>query len=409
MERHALCDAFVFFSDQEYENRFKRVREKMAENGTDVLIVHGSQAQGNSVGQVNLTYLTGYGTIQETFLVVPKDGEPTMFLTVPIHCENAAELSYIKDIRGGWPITENVVKRIKELKLEKGRIGLVGPGATSRAGNTLFKEQYDYFTSALPNAEFVNSTVWFDDLRLIKSEEELNVLRKAAAVNDLAYYELLLATRVGVEHRELQRALYGVAARHGATYSFAHACSMDAINPTSYMPEYYPTNKRIKNHSIVTGEITLGYGTTYFNKLWPCYFVGEPDKDYIRMYEVAIKVYRNLVSGLKVGMTGREVQKFLQPITDAGLEQVANTLVGGWSNMMHAPAMGAMPGTMSYPIAQLYMDTKLEKGMTITLHIWLKVPNTNKAMWLGSTGAMLDEGFVTFNKFPVDQIHYTFD
>jgi Xaa-Pro aminopeptidase len=138
--------------------------------------------------------------------------------------------------------------------------------------------------------------------------------------------------------------------------------------------------------------------------MWPQFFVGEPHKDFIRLHEVAAKVYRDLVAGLKVGMKGREINKFLQPIADAGFEQAGNAVVGGWSNQMHAPFMGVLPGSWGESFAEADLDKTLEKGMTLTLHIWVKVPNTQKAYWMGSSGAMTDKGFENFNKFPVDEL-----
>jgi Xaa-Pro aminopeptidase len=407
MGRSFLCDAFPYFSDEEYQNRFKRVREKMAEHGIDALLIHGSGNVGNSVGQVNLSWLAGYAWSTESFMVFPYEGEPTITLAVPIQIENALKISYVQDIRSfsnSGPSLLKAFERLKELKVEKGRIGLVGPGNVSRAGYTLYKEQYDLLVQEFPNAEIVNATTWFDDLRLIKSEEELNVLREAARVNDLAYHELVQTTRPGREERDLLRAVYGVAARHGATYPFISIVARDSINPPSFNAGFYPTNNVIKEHNLIQAELTLGYGTTYSNKMWPQFFVGEPHKDFIRLHEVAAKVYRDLVAGLKVGMKGREINKFLQPIADAGFEQAGNAVVGGWSNQMHAPFMGVLPGSWGEPFAEADLDKTLEKGMTLTLHIWVKVPNTQKAYWMGSSGAMTDKGFENFNKFPVDEL-----
>lgn len=407
MGRFAVSDAFPYFSDEEHESRFKKVREKMAENDIDILLIHGAGNVGNSVGQVNLSWLAGYAWSMESFLVFPSEGEPTLTLAVPIQIENALHLSYVQDIRSyaeGGPALLKAFERIKELKAEKGRIGIVGPGNTNAVGYTLYKEQYDLLLQTFPDADIVNATVWFDDLRLIKSEEELDVLRKAAKINDLAYHELVQTTRPGREERDLQRAVFALAARHGATYPFISVAAKDSFNPPSYDPAFYPTNNVIKEHNLIQAELTLGYGATYSNKMWPLFFVGEPDKDYIRMQETAAKVYQDLLAGLKVGMKGHEVSKFLQPIADAGFEQAGNTVVGGWSNQMHRPQMGVLPGSWSEAFAEADKDKTLEKGMTITLHVWLKVPHTQKAYWMGSTGAMTDNGFETFNKFPVDEL-----
>lgn len=403
----ARNDCFPMFSDAEMARRHERVRAAMAKRGLEALIVYGSIAMGNSQGQVNLQYLARYAAVIETFLVFPAVGEPTLFLFVRYHIPNALTISYVKDIRPGNAL-QNVAQRIKELRLERARIGLVGPGAASGSGLTMYTEQRDFLNSSLPGARFENATTMLDDLRLIKSEEELAVLKRAGAITDLAHEEVYQMTRPGVSHLELRRALEAMAARHGATFPFGHISSISMKNPTGFYPDFYPTDARVEPGSFVMTEFALGYGN-YWGKLWGTYFVGEPTPEYRRLFEVAAKVHDNLVAGLKPGMNGRDVNQFLQPIIEAGLEQPANVLVGGWSAMNHAPAMGAMASSVSLPLARNYLDFKLEPGHVITLHVWLRVPNTQKGLWIGSSGAITPTGYQSYNRYPVSTLRTTWE
>lgn len=397
-----LTDAFAHFSDKEMSNRYKKVREKMKENNLDVLLVHGSQAIGNSPGQVNLTYLTGYAAVMETFLVVPYEGEPTMCLAVPFHIRNARDFSYVNDIRDGWSLGA-AIERIKELKLEKGRIGLVGPGGSSGAGITLYLENYQTVTSMLPDAQFENATNWFDELRLHKSEEELAYLRKSARMNDLIMEDVINYARPGLTNRDLRRSVDVMAARHGLTYPFAHISAINMLDPEDCYPEFYPSTRIISDRSIVMTEFVFGYGN-YWNKIWGSFFIGEPTDEYVRMFEIASKVYNETVSGLKPGMTGHDVNKFLEPIPAAGYEQTAFFLVSGWSTMVTRPYMGTLPNNISHFAAKGDLDYKLTPGLALTVNVWIRIPETNKGLWIGASGAMTENGFEVFNKFPVDQI-----
>jgi Xaa-Pro aminopeptidase len=395
-------DFFPMFTDAEMARRHARVRGEMRERGIDALIVYGSIAMGNSQGQVNVQYLARYAAVIETFLVFPADGEPTLLFFVPFHVPNARAIAYVQDIRPG-PALPNVVRRIEALRAEGGRIGLVGPGATPGTNITLYSEHQKYLDERLPRARFVNATGWFDDLRLIKSAEELALLERAGAITDLAHEEMFRLTRPGVSHSELRRAIEALAARHGATFPFAHIGSFSLSAPTGYYPEFYPTETRIAQGSLVMTEFALGFGN-YWSKLWGSFFVGQPSAEYRRLFEVAARVHDSLVAGLKPGMTGHDVNAFLAPIVEAGFDQPANVLVGGWSSMNHAPAMGALPSSLSAPLTSSFLDYPLKPGHALTLHAWLSIPNTAKGLWVGSSGAITQTGFQSYNRYPISSL-----
>ena len=395
-------DYFPMFSVEEMARRYANVRKEMIDKEIDILLVHGCLGLGNSPGQVNFQYLTRYAALVETFLVVPAEGEPTMFLAMPYHVPNALEFSYVKDIRSG-DCLDNIAKYVKALHLEKGCIGIVGPGAVSYRNFTLFTEQRETLIRNLPDAKFENATSWFNNLRLTKSKEELEVLRRAGIITDLAHEEVFQMTRPGVTHSDLRRAMEGVAARHGATFPFGHISSCSMENPTGFYPDSYPTNKHVKAGDFLMTEFTLGYGN-YWGKLWNTWFVGYPTPEYERLFKVAATVHDNLISGLKTGMKGSEISPFLQPIYDAGFEQTSSLLVSGWSAMNEFPFMGAAPNNPYYQIARGFDDFELKAGQAVTVHVWVNIPNTQKGLWVGSSGAFTEHGYESFNRYPISEL-----
>ena len=118
-------------------------------------------------------------------------------------------------------------------------------------------------------------TQWYEDFRLIKSNEEIALMEKAAALTDIAFQELMFATRPGVRHSELRRLIEGVAWRHGGKYPFSHVSSTPMADPQQIYPDFYPTYKTVKPGEVAMTELALGYGL-YFGKVWGTYFVGEP-------------------------------------------------------------------------------------------------------------------------------------
>lgn len=395
-------DAFPIFSDAEMAARHERVRAEMARRGVDALLVHGHTGLGNSVGQVNVQYLARYAAVIETFLVLPADGEPTLLLAIPFHVPNARAISYVTDIRSGDALG-GAIALLKDAGLARGKIGIVGPGAVSHAGPTLFHEQHLRLVAGLPDARLENATPWFDELRLIKSDEELALMRHAGALTDLAHHEVFRLTRSGVTPRELRRAMDVVAAKSGATYPFGHIGATSMLDPEGYYPDFYPVDAPIPPSALVMTEFTLGFGN-YWAKLWGSYFVDEPTADYRKLFETAAEVHDNLQRGLKPGLSGGDVNSFLEPIKAAGLEQPANVLVGGWSALNHPPQMGALPSSLSAPFAQPFLEARLQPRQTVTIQAWVSLPGSKKGLWVGSSGVITETGYESFNRYPVSSL-----
>jgi hypothetical protein len=219
----------------------------------------------------------------------------------------------------------------------------------------------------------------------------------------VAHDRIFELSQVGATPRQLRRAMDVVAASAGATYPFGHIGAISMADPAGYYPDFYPVDEPIADGSVVMTELALGFGN-YFAKLWGSYFVGEPTADYRRLFEVAAEVHDTLERELKPGLTGRDVNRFLEPITAAGLEQPANVLVGGWSAMNHPPQMGALPSSLSAPFTQPFLDVPLQPRQTVTIQAWLNIPGTNKGLWVGSSGVITDNAYESFNRYPISEL-----
>src|SRR5687767_5924071 len=101
------------------------------------------------------------------------------------HFPLAKRLAKDTDVR--WGEHRGIQKTIDELKRRGAkRIGLIGPLVVSKC--KLLEEHF----SILPlDAEYVQ-------LRLIKSEEEIDWLRKGAALSDAGFKELVQNTKPGM-------------------------------------------------------------------------------------------------------------------------------------------------------------------------------------------------------------------
>src|SRR3982750_4923758 len=118
------------YSKQEYQRRYAALRDKMREHKLDAVIVPGGPSHW-SFG-AGMTWLTGHWEWHALccYVLVPREGEPTMIYSMGgTHAEAVrrhVEVA-VKDVRHSrnGQYAQVMVERLRELRLEKGRIGLV--------------------------------------------------------------------------------------------------------------------------------------------------------------------------------------------------------------------------------------------------------------------------------------------
>nr|HDO80321.1 hypothetical protein [Candidatus Bathyarchaeota archaeon] len=165
-----------FFEDKEIWSRIQKVRGIMEKKGLDVFIATVPE---------DVYYLSGYYTmmfrISGLFFaaIIPKDAEPS--LVVPsIDLDIARKMSTIKDVKvyDFKDPAASIVKLLKKLGLAEGRVGVQLESLSAKLLEELKKKA--------PKSEFVDASEITSDLRMVTSEEEIKLIRKACEVTDRA-------------------------------------------------------------------------------------------------------------------------------------------------------------------------------------------------------------------------------
>lgn len=395
-------DHFPSFSAAEYDRRYRMLREAMKAQGLDCLLIYGAYSFGSTEpGQINAVYLSGYVSCIHCYVIFPAEGEPTLVIALPTHVENAREISAIKDVRAHWRNMEvAVAQRLQELRIEDGKIGIVGPATTLLFNFTIPVEHHQHFTQALPRAEFCTVTNWFEHLRAVKSEEEIQHLERACAMTDVAYEEMIAATRPGVRHSELRHVVERVADRLGGQVPYIILSSTSMEHPEPYgLPDYWQTHHTVETGHIVRTKMGLSCGS-YCGRVVGTYFVGEPARAYRDAFELAASVHQRVVDGLKPGMTGREVKRWAAPIEEAGYTTVY-PLMMGYSVYNHPPQVGALAGS---PAAGMEGPSDLEwvfqPGNCVNVIANIATPDLKRGLWVGSSCVFTESGLRQLNAYP---------
>jgi len=309
------------FSPGEMERRLRLTRRLMSDSGLDALLVFGNSGV-NRHNNVNPFWLTQYLDMHHNYVIVPPEGGVELYVGLVNHVPNAREEADAARVEwGGYQPGETVGRRLRELGARA--VGLVGVAATWNVGMP-----YAHYL-ALGDLETVDVTREFASLRATKSPEEIERLRAAAELTDLAILAARDAAQPGVSELELVAAAEHAYRRRGGAVRITFLRSMPMDAPTGCLPAQNPTGRRLEQGDVVITEFSASLGA-YSGQVHRPIFVGaEPTAEWQRMFDVAKDAYDRIAAALVPGATEGDAIVAAKVIGDAGYA-VYDDLIHGY-------------------------------------------------------------------------------
>ena len=292
------------FSREEYARRYAALRAKMREHRLDVAIVPGGPSHWSFGG--GMTWLTGHWEWHaiSSYVVVPLDAEPTLIFSMGgTHAEAVRRqvepaLADVRQSRGGR-YAEVMVERIKELGLARPRIGLVE--IDPRHKDYMPVNQYNDLREGLPDAEIVFTRSFIHELVIIKSEAELDCVRRAGRLCQHAMEAMVAAAKPGATESDLRAAAGSAILKGGGDIDFLIIGSTPMANPAMFFGNPRPSERKLNRGDIVIMELAAGY-RGYTAQIGSPICVGEPTEMVKRFWhEIALPGYRRIVAEIKPG------------------------------------------------------------------------------------------------------------
>jgi Xaa-Pro aminopeptidase len=245
----------------------------------DALIVitnSSSWDHGNSNGR----YLTCIGgNCAQISVVFPFEGPVTAITgPVPTPAFWLKRQNWVDDIHSNFfHATPAIIERLRELKLDRGRLGLVGLAGVARAPDGLVPHNaYETLARELPNATLINATFLMDEARFVKSNEEIAMFRRSVAMLEGAFDVLEREAKAG----STECAVYG----RVAGWLIEQGCEPGALflwtagNPLPPAVSTLPSLRPLKANDAIMVELDakwggyLGHGaiTTWVGKADSC-------------------------------------------------------------------------------------------------------------------------------------------
>jgi len=288
--------------------RLTRVREGMTERGVDALVLGPGP---------DLLYVAGYAAHTSerlTALVAGLVGTPQLVLP-QLEVEGARLHASALDLVA-WSEHEDpatlVADRLRELRSDSD-----GP-LTIAVGDHLWSVFLLRLQSAMPQVEWLPASEVVAPARLVKSGEEIALLRRAASAADRVWEQVSREPLEGLTER--------VVAARVADHLLAEGAEDVAFNivasgPHSAAPHHSPGDRVLQNGDM----LVLDYGGTlqgYHSDITRTLSIGPASEEQRRVYAAVQEAQERAVQAVRPGVAVGEVDRAARSyLEEAGLAQ----------------------------------------------------------------------------------------
>lgn len=202
-------------------------------------------------------------------------------------------------------------------------------------------ETVSALNAILPGATFISGTDILREMRVIKSEEEIDMMRQAGAITESAFADVLSNLKLGMTELEVISEVNYQLRKHGSLGpSFTTSLYNSGPDHPLLFGQREVTWKRALNPPV---SILFDFGAAFQGF---CYdfgrtvFFGEPDAEFLRIYNLIMESQAAGVAAMKAGqMTTTQVDAAArQVLIDAGYgEEFRHRLGHGIGMDVHEP------------------------------------------------------------------------
>lgn len=220
--------------------RHDRLRTAMADQAVDLLIAYAPGWRRENLRYLTDTRVTGSAAL----VLLPLQGEPCAFSVRPSDRGRIAARGWVTEVSTiGFPSADALVARLRELA--PGRIGIAHRELLPQALTSAIDR-------ALPDTEVVSATALLDDARMVKSDWELDRMRKAATVCAAGWQRFVELLEPGLPEYRLVAEVEAELKRLGAEDNFMLIAS-GGDEVTGMTP---PGDRRLVDGDMVRTELT---------------------------------------------------------------------------------------------------------------------------------------------------------
>jgi Xaa-Pro aminopeptidase len=331
--------------------RLARVREAMKQAELDGLLAFAPGWR-----RENVRYLTGAlfrGAF--AFAYLPADGQVTAFLGNAADEQAVRQAGWVDDVRTvDLPDSREIAAVIGAAVAGGGRIGVTQYELMPRAVLGPLRE-------ALAGTELVNATRMMDLVRLVKSDWELEQMRRAGVVCSAGWKAFVNAVRPGVREYEIVAEVEARIKSMGAQDNFMlMASGRDEVRGMTP-----PSSRQLQVGDMVRTELTPSLDG-YYAQICRSVVLGPPSEGQLRSFDLFNEAVEAGLAAVRAGVTGGDIAR-------AENDVFRSRGYGEYTSSKYTRVRGHGHGLFPDEIPALLEDdeTVLEENAVIIVH-----PNT---------------------------------
>jgi Xaa-Pro dipeptidase len=315
------------FSLKERDRRWSLLRAAMKKANFDALIALPHEGHWDQFG-CDTRYITQIGGTQtEVGCVLPLEAD----VTAVVRGENEIEWwglaqDWVSDIRPSRrSYGEPVIERLKEIRAE--RVGVIALSGMVRAPEGVVPwGTFEKIRTALPNVKFANATDVMQEVRAVKSSEEVAFIERAAEIIGHANEVLIQHAKPGVgEHELVAEMLREVVRRGGEPITMM---LFGTGGPEVPWAQRVFTTRKLKTGDLINTEVEGKYAGYIAQALQPI-SLGPRPKDLEKIFDATKVIFDRMLKFLQPGISFGAVAKFYQDEVAAAGYQPDGALMHG--------------------------------------------------------------------------------
>ncbi|PAB59231.1 M24 family metallopeptidase [Anaeromicrobium sediminis] len=327
------------FQVDEYQQRLSKVKESMARKGIEVLVV---------TDPANMNYLTGFDGwsfyVHQCIIVV--DSEPQPIWVGRGQDGNAAKLTTWLDEKNVKAYTDDYVHSLIKHPME-----FVADIIKERGfGNKVIGTEKDayYYTakcqerleSSLPNAKFMDGNNLVNWVRLIKSDNEVEFIRRAGKIvekgMEAAYESINIGVRQCDAAAKVSAALISGTKEYGGDYASIIPLMPAGVRTST--PHLSWTDEKYKDGDTVILELAGNY-KRYHCPLSRTLILGNAPERVKDLAKVVVEGLTTTLDSIKPGMTCEELERvWAKSIAKSGF--IKDSRIGYPTGLNYPPDWG---------------------------------------------------------------------
>ena len=377
---------------EEYKERITKVQKAMKEEGYDLILSYGNEAETQYV-----RYFSAYWPSFETAgVLIPAEGNPILLIG-PESYTYAADRSKIEEICRLKAFRESsepeypgekldtfnsVIERLIGDKKIK-RFGVAGLPLMTIGVYEALSEAISVYGVKIEKADYI-----VNNIRMHKTENELVCMRKAAEITAKTFDYVLENIKVGMSEQQVAGLALGKMHELGAERESYPVWVLTGKGSNQAISR--PRNKKIKKGDmtfIQIGARVDGYASSIGR---PVVF-GKATEEQRELIETAYKAQADVISMLKAGVPAKDVAKFhVKNVTDMGY--------GDW--LLYGPCHGN--GTMEgeAPWIEVNSDYLLEENMSFCVDIFLGSKEKEIGLRIEDVVCVTKDGVENLTNYP---------